>query len=104
MTKNHPRFGPNNQRSTPSLERQLADAQAWLCFFCEQPMTYTHRRLAPTDVTVDHLHPRSRGGSNDRSNLVAACRACNLRKGARTVAEFLFDRIFSAVLSAEEVR
>lgn len=29
---------------------------------------------------VDHVHPRSRGGTDDPLNLVTACRACNLSK------------------------
>lgn len=33
------------------------------------------------ELTVDHLVPLSRGGKNERSNLVAACRDCNEAKG-----------------------
>jgi len=32
---------------------------------------------------VDHLTPVARGGSDRPENLVAACRACNARRGAR---------------------
>jgi 5-methylcytosine-specific restriction endonuclease McrA len=35
------------------------------------------------DLTLDHVVPRSRGGSSSWENLVAACRRCNNRKGAR---------------------
>ena len=34
--------------------------------------------------TVDHVLPKSRGGSDSWLNLVAACKACNGRKGDRT--------------------
>lgn len=37
--------------------------------------------------TVDHVLPKSRGGQNSWANLVAACRPCNDRKGARTPVE-----------------
>ncbi|GAB7045751.1 HNH endonuclease [Catenuloplanes indicus] len=37
--------------------------------------------------TIDHVMPRSRGGRNAWSNTVAACGACNQRKGDRTPAE-----------------
>lgn len=37
--------------------------------------------------TVDHIHPRSRGGKSSWMNLVAACRDCNNRKRDRTPEE-----------------
>ncbi|WP_276200329.1 HNH endonuclease [Chelatococcus sp. XZ-Ab1] len=36
---------------------------------------------------ADHAIPLSRGGTNDISNLVACCEACNKSKGGRTVEE-----------------
>lgn len=38
---------------------------------------------------VDHVIPRSRGGSDDLENLVPCCGACNLAKGDRTPEEWL---------------
>jgi 5-methylcytosine-specific restriction endonuclease McrA len=38
-------------------------------------------------TTIDHLLPRSRGGSNSWRNTVAACGGCNQRKGDRTPEE-----------------
>ncbi|MGC1467591.1 MAG: HNH endonuclease, partial [Pseudolabrys sp.] len=35
-------------------------------------------------LTFDHLLPRSRGGHTTWGNVVAACSACNLRKGSMT--------------------
>ncbi|HDK03300.1 MAG TPA: HNH endonuclease [Gammaproteobacteria bacterium] len=40
-------------------------------------------------LTVDHIHPKSRGGSDRVSNLALACVPCNQRKGNRDVTEFL---------------
>lgn len=40
-----------------------------------------------TGLTVDHVLPRSRGGRDTWKNTVAACGACNQRKGDRTLAE-----------------
>ncbi|MGV9679850.1 HNH endonuclease [Nocardia sp. NPDC003482] len=37
--------------------------------------------------TVDHIVPRSRGGTNTWNNLVAACGPCNTRKADRTPEE-----------------
>ncbi len=38
-------------------------------------------------LTVDHVHPKSRGGRDTWENLVAACTTCNNRKGDRTPEE-----------------
>lgn len=35
------------------------------------------------DLTIDHVHPKSRGGDDSWENLVAACQRCNNRKGDR---------------------
>ena len=34
-----------------------------------------------SDLTLDHVLPRSRGGKTSWTNLVAACKKCNSRKG-----------------------
>ena len=36
-----------------------------------------------SELTIDHVHPRSRGGDDTWENLVAACQSCNNRKGDR---------------------
>ena len=38
-------------------------------------------------LTREHVMPRSRGGRDEWENVVAACQACNCRKGSRTPAE-----------------
>lgn len=38
----------------------------------------------PDQLTVDHVFPKSRGGSNNWTNLVAACKKCNQKKGSKT--------------------
>ena len=35
------------------------------------------------DMTIDHITPRSWGGSNDKQNLQWLCRSCNSSKGNR---------------------
>jgi 5-methylcytosine-specific restriction endonuclease McrA len=40
-------------------------------------------------LQVEHIHPKSRGGSNRESNLCIACEACNQAKGSMSISEFL---------------
>lgn len=46
---------------------------------------YCGRRSVP--LTLDHVVPKHRNGPDTWENLVAACHACNVRKGNRTPAE-----------------
>ena len=56
-----------------------------------------------TDVPleIDHIHPRSKGGSDRISNLTLSCRPCNEKKGNRPVEAFLAKRpeLLSRVLA-----
>lgn len=38
--------------------------------------------------TLDHILPLFRGGTNDKNNLLMACRSCNSSKGAKTIGEW----------------
>lgn len=51
-----------------------------LCAFCGE--LFPHSKL-----TIDHVHPKSRGGKNTWANCVTACKPCNHRKGDRTPEE-----------------
>lgn len=48
---------------------------------------YCGQRAATSDLTFDHVIPRSRGGRTDWENVATACSACNLAKANRTPAE-----------------
>jgi 5-methylcytosine-specific restriction endonuclease McrA len=39
-------------------------------------------------LTLDHLKPYSKGGSNDATNLVTCCHRCNSSRGSRGVMPF----------------
>jgi len=39
-------------------------------------------------LEIEHIIPKTRGGSNRVSNLTLSCRECNLRKGNKTATEF----------------
>src|SRR5581483_11879662 len=48
---------------------------------------YCGTLLSSSDLTLDHVVPRSRGGSSTWENLVACCHPCNRRKGNRLPTE-----------------
>ena len=48
---------------------------------------YCGVRKTASELTLDHILPRSRGGDNSPRNVVTACVACNGRKGNRTPSE-----------------
>jgi len=48
---------------------------------------YCGRRFPTSELTLDHVVPRSRGGCTSWGNIVCACVKCNVRKGGRTPAE-----------------
>ncbi len=48
---------------------------------------YCGEKKAVTELTLDHILPRSRGGDHSPVNVVTACVSCNTRKGNRTPEE-----------------
>ena len=48
---------------------------------------YCGKQFSPSELTLDHVLPRSRGGDSTWDNLVACCKRCNHRKGNRTPEE-----------------
>ena len=48
---------------------------------------YCADRRPATELTFDHVIPRSRGGRTTWQNVVTACGECNLRKGSRLLRE-----------------
>jgi 5-methylcytosine-specific restriction endonuclease McrA len=54
------------------LSKAVVRRDGYVCAYCGRRAT-----------TADHVVPKARGGTDDMSNLVAACRSCNGRKGVR---------------------
>jgi 5-methylcytosine-specific restriction endonuclease McrA len=45
---------------------------------------YCGRKFPTSELSLDHVVPRSQGGQSTWENIVCACVACNVRKGGRT--------------------
>jgi 5-methylcytosine-specific restriction endonuclease McrA len=72
-------------RHIPQQSRALSRKNILLrdrntCQFCS-------KQFSSSELTLDHVMPRSRGGPSSWENLVACCYDCNNRKGDRTPEE-----------------
>jgi 5-methylcytosine-specific restriction endonuclease McrA len=50
----------------------------------ENTCQYCRQRLDTSELTYDHVLPRSRGGKTEWTNIVTCCVDCNRKKGGRT--------------------
>jgi len=57
--------------------------------------------ITDTPLQVEHIHPRTKGGSNRISNLCLACDTCNKKKGTQDLEQFLSKKpdILKRILS-----
>ncbi len=49
-----------------------------LCEYCRSP-----GRVATQAMSVEHIHPRQKGGGNDLDNLALSCQGCNGSKSIK---------------------
>jgi len=63
---------------TPAEWRALCERYTYTCLCCG-------RQEPEIKLTVDHVIPISKGGSNDISNIQPLCSSCNFRKHARII-------------------
>lgn len=63
---------------------------------------YCKMTLPPTRLTIDHLTPLSKGGSNANGNLVACCQDCNSDKDSLTFDEYMRLLLHRKKLRAEK--
>jgi|SRR6185437_1282996 len=74
-------FDVRNFDRVPTLSKgMLLKRDRFMCAYCAQ----TYRA---SNLEVEHILPKSRGGKDTWTNLVTACHACNDKKSARTPEE-----------------
>ena len=80
----------------PTTRLRIYARDGWRCVWCTCEV---ERSTQPEDgilvrgdiirqASIDHVVPRSRGGSNTASNLITCCAHCNPRRGDRSVFGF----------------
>lgn len=65
----------------PHDKRRIYDRQNGLCAYCGQHRNIKH-------MTVDHIIPLSKGGTDSLDNLQCACKMCNRIKDNMLPLEF----------------
>lgn len=61
------------KRIADDLRTAVYERDGWACLHCG----------SVESLTLDHIHPYSRGGEDTLENLQTLCRSCNSKKGAR---------------------
>ncbi|MCB0325797.1 MAG: HNH endonuclease [Bdellovibrionales bacterium] len=84
------RFVKLGTRRPPLSKLNLLARDSYSCQYCGL-------ELPQRDATVDHIIPRSQGGTTCWENVVVACHPCNRRKGGRTPAEARMKLLTPAV-------
>ncbi|MDH4038315.1 MAG: HNH endonuclease [Candidatus Krumholzibacteria bacterium] len=69
-----------HRREAKFSRRNIYTRDGFVCQYCGD-------RPPVSELTCDHVVPRSRGGRTEWSNIVTCCIPCNRRKGGRTPAE-----------------
>ena len=64
--------------------RRILDRDGHECVWCRRPLVPGDR-----DLSFEHVIPRLKGGPSWIENEVAACRACNRRRGHLAASAFL---------------
>lgn len=80
-----------------SLNKQLAvySKTNFRCAYCGKQLNFEPIKLdcglTTCEFAIDHVIPKSKGGSNDISNLLPSCKTCNISKGTKSLEEFRFS-------------
>ncbi|MBC8868709.1 MAG: HNH endonuclease [Planctomycetes bacterium] len=60
---------------SPAVRQAVRESASCCCEYC-----FSQEKYCPDPLSIEHIIPRARGGSNDESNLAFSCQGCNGRK------------------------
>lgn len=66
---------------SPAKRKAVAERARGLCEYCFSP-----RKFSPQPFSVEHILPKSKGGSDEPENLAFACQGCNGYKSDKIMA------------------
>jgi len=73
--------------------RQLRKTQWWQNEIARGICHYCQKKVDPSELTMDHIVPLSRGGKSKKGNVVPCCKACNSAKKYLTPVEILMKAL-----------
>lgn len=69
------------------LRTRLAEAQNWRCCWCGRHTSIFRNRR--DSATIEHVLPKSQGGTDDWENLAMSCARCNSSRGSADMDSFV---------------
>ena len=77
------------------LKKRIKNRDNHTCYICGK------KSLA--NITVDHIYPESRGGTDEDCNLAACCHECNQIKKDMTATELVLKIFADATADARQI-
>jgi len=69
------------------VRTRLAEAQNWRCCWCGRHTSI--KRSRRDSATIEHVLPKSQGGTDDWENLAMSCARCNSNRGSQDMETFV---------------
>lgn len=76
----YPDISEEQLRRERTKARELRKSQWWHNRIAQGRCYYCQAKVAPKELTLDHIVPLVRGGHSSKGNCVPACKDCNSRK------------------------
>ncbi|MCP4179076.1 MAG: HNH endonuclease [bacterium] len=72
---------------------QLRKTNWWQSLLSKGICYYCKNEFAPSELTMDHVVPLSRGGKSTKGNIVPCCKECNNEKKYYTPVDMILNEL-----------